>query len=134
MKTRAITRVSLWIVPFLQIVFLSVGLMGAEALFAQDNPPARAARISYLKGRVSFRPAGHDQWSEATPNFTVTTGDRIYTDKSARAELEVGPYSVRLSRATDLLVTNLNNQIVQLGLEQGTLRVSVYHLTSGNAH
>src|SRR5260370_33807951 len=130
MKTRAITRVSRWIVLFLQIVFLSVGLMGAEALFAQDNPPARAARISYLKGNVSFQPAGHDQWSEATPNFTVTTGDRIYTDKNARAELEVVPYSIRLSSATDLLVSNLNDPIVQLGLRQCTLRASVYQVTS----
>jgi hypothetical protein len=132
MRTRAIAKVSRWIVLLLQIPFLSVTLVGTEALFAEDNPPARAARISYLKGKVSFQPAGHDQWSEATPNFTVTTGDRIYTDKNARAELEVGPYSVRLSSATDLLVTNLNDQIMQLGLEQGTLRVSVYELTSGN--
>jgi len=38
----------------------------------------------------SFLPSGQDQWSEATLNFTVTTGDRIYTDKDARAELQVG--------------------------------------------
>jgi hypothetical protein len=44
-----------------------------------DNPPARAARISYLKGNVSFLRAGLDQWSEAAFNFTVTTGDRLYT-------------------------------------------------------
>ena len=132
MRTRTISRVSRWIVPFLQILFFSAALLGTEASFAEDNPPARVARISYLKGKVSFQPAGHDQWSEATPNFTVTTGDRLYADKDARAELEVGPYSVHLSSATDLLVTNLNDQIMQLGVEQGALRVSVYELTSGN--
>jgi hypothetical protein len=104
----------------------------AQTTAPVDNPPARAARISYLKGKVSFQPAGHDQWSEATLNFTVTTGDRLYTDKDARAELEVGPYTARLSGSTDLTITNLNDQIMQLGLEQGTLRVSIYQLPSGN--
>jgi hypothetical protein len=105
-------------------------LFSALPSFAQDNPPARVARISYLKGKVSFQPAGHDQWAEATLNFTVTTGDRIYTDKGARAELEVGPYTVRLSQQTDLIVSNLADQIMQLGLEQGTIRLSVYELQS----
>jgi hypothetical protein len=58
-------------------------LFCSQASLADDNPPARVARISYLKGRVSFQPAGQDQWSEATVNFTVTTGDRLYTDKGA---------------------------------------------------
>jgi hypothetical protein len=107
-------------------------LFCSQPSFSNDNPPARAARISYLKGKVSFQPAGTDQWSEATLNFTVTTGDRLYTDKGARAELEVGPYTVRLAEQTDLIVTNLNDQLMQLGLEQGTVRVSVYELSSGN--
>jgi len=107
-------------------------LLCTQPSFADDNPPARAARISYLKGKVSFQPAGQDQWSEATLNFTVTTGDRLYTDKEARAEFEVGPYTVRLAEQTDLIVTNLNDQIMQLGLEQGTLRLSVYELSSDN--
>jgi hypothetical protein len=93
-----------------------------------ENPPSRVARISFLKGKVSFLRAGLDQWSEATLNFPVTIGDRIYTDAGSRAELEVGPYTVRLAAATDLTVTNLNDQIVQLGLEQGTLRFSVHQL------
>ena len=107
-------------------------LLCTQPSFADDNPPARAARISYLKGKVSFQPARQDQWSEATLNFTVTTGDRLYTDKGARAEFEVGPYTVRLAEQTDLIVTNLNDQIMQLGLEQGTLRLSVYELSSDN--
>ena len=97
-----------------------------------DNPPARVARISYLAGSVSFLRAGVDQWSQAALNFPVTTGDRIYTAKGARAELEAGPYTVRLSDATDLTITNLNDQIMQLGLEQGTFRVSVNQLPAGD--
>ncbi|MGC2370502.1 MAG: DUF6600 domain-containing protein, partial [Candidatus Sulfotelmatobacter sp.] len=96
------------------------------------NPPTRAARISYLKGNVSFLRAGLNQWSQAALNFTVTTGDRMYTDRNSWAELEVGLYTVRMSSNTDLTVTNLNDQIMQLGLNQGSLRISVYQLPSGN--
>src|SRR2546423_1317374 len=35
---------------------------------ATDNPPVRVARISYLKGNVSFLRAGLDQWSQAALN------------------------------------------------------------------
>src|SRR5258708_21837168 len=89
-------------------------LFCTQASLADDNPPARVARISYLKGKVSFQPAGQDQWSEATLNFTVTIGDRLYTDKGARSELEVGSYTVRMAEQNDLVVTNLNEQIMQL--------------------
>jgi hypothetical protein len=81
------------IAVFLFILFTA--LCSTPALAQEENPPARAARISYLKGKVSFEPAGQDGWSEATRNFTVTTGDRLYTDKGARAELEVGAYITR---------------------------------------
>jgi ferric-dicitrate binding protein FerR (iron transport regulator) len=97
-----------------------------------DNPPSRVARLSFTKGDVSFLRAGVDQWSGVAPNIPVTTGDPIYTDKKARAELELANYAVRLSERTDLTVTNLNDQIMQLGVEQGTVRVSIYEQPSGD--
>jgi hypothetical protein len=97
-----------------------------------DNPPARVARLGYLRGNVSFLRAGSDQWSQGALNFPVTTGDRIYSDRDSKAELEAGPYTVRMSNGTDLTVTNLNDQTTQLGLEQGALRISVYQLPTDN--
>jgi len=47
MRTRTISKVSRWIAPFLQILLFSAALLGTEAAFAEDNPPARVARISY---------------------------------------------------------------------------------------
>ena len=94
----------------------------------QDNPPSRVARISYLSGNVSFLRSGVNQWSQAALNFPATTGDRIYTDVESRAELEVGPYTVRLAGSTDLTITSLTDQMFQLGIQQGTIRMSVYEL------
>src|SRR5438132_13218762 len=127
------------------ILALLVSLLLARPSFAQlsqanadqksaptNDPPARVARISYLKGKVSFLRAGLDQWSEAALNFPATTGDRVYTDNGARAELEVGPYTIRLWEKTDVTITNLNDQILQVGLDQGKLRIRVSQLPSGN--
>jgi hypothetical protein len=61
----------------------------------------------------------------------VEPGD-AEADQNSRAELEVGPFTIRLSQNTDLTLANLNDQTMQLGLGQGTIRVSVYELPSGN--
>src|SRR5579859_7412218 len=104
----------------------------AAASFAQD-PPGRAGRLSYVGGSVSLQPAGETQWSAALLNYTITTGDRLYTDQGARADLEVGGSAVRMSNATDVTVTNLTDSILQLGLAQGTIRVSVYQMQDGDS-
>jgi hypothetical protein len=97
------------------------------------NPPGVAARISEMEGNVSFQPGGQGDWGPATLNYTMTTGDRIYTDQGANAELEVGPYTVRMGGNTDLTMANLTDQLMQLGVAQGTVRVGVYDLAQGDA-
>ncbi|HUL48570.1 MAG TPA: DUF6600 domain-containing protein [Gemmatimonadales bacterium] len=96
------------------------------------DPPGRAARLSLVDGRVSFQAAGDTVWGDARRNYTMTSGDRLYTDSDARAELEVGSLAVRLAGNTDLTVTNLTDQFAQLGLSAGTARISVYELNGGD--
>jgi len=101
----------------------------AGPLSAQDNdPPARAGRVSSVAGTVAFQAAGTPDWSTAPLNYTVTTGDHLLTHQRSRAEIEVGPFAVRLADSTDLTVVNLTDDFTQLGLNRGTLRVSVYRL------
>jgi hypothetical protein len=114
------------------LVFLLACLLATPLFADQGDAPARVARLSVIKGSVSLQPSGENQWGQASLNYTVTTGDRIYTDQGSRAELEVGPSAVRLSETIDLTMANLNDQLMQLGLGQGTIRVSVYQLPSGN--
>ena len=144
MRTAGISKVQLGFLRFVIFLLLAGTSFGegnlppapenlpAQANASSEGPPARVARISFLQGTVSFLRAGLDQWSQAALNFPVTTADRIYTDKSARVELEAGPYAVRLSDSSDLTVTNLSDQIIQLGLGQGTLRVTVQELLPGD--
>jgi len=118
--------------PFITFIFLvPVWLLPARLWADQDDPPARVARLSYLKGTVSLQTSGANQWSQATLNYPLTTGDRLYTDQASQAELEVGSTAVRLSGTTDLTVANLNDQLLQLGIGQGTIRVRVFEMAPG---
>ncbi len=106
----------------------------SAGLFADaDNPPARVARLSYLKGSVSLQPSGANDWSQATLNYPLTTGDRLYTDQGSQAELEVGSIAIRASDATDLTVANLDDQVMQLGLGSGTIRLRLFALRPGDS-
>ncbi len=123
-----------WVQIFFWLFVLPTSIRAAgQDTSSTDNPPARVGRVSFVKGNVSFLRAGLDEWSEATQNFPVTTGDRLYADKGSWAEVQAGPFTVRIGSETDLTVTNLDDQTLQLGLDQGTVRLSVYDLPSGNS-
>ena len=108
--------------------------ISVSALSAQTgSPPSRAARISALTGQVSLQLAGATDWSDVALNYTVTTGDRIYSAAGSRLELEIGSMSVRIADLSDVTVTNLSDGFLQLGIEQGTVRLSVYRMPRGDS-
>jgi hypothetical protein len=111
------------------VILLPLSTLQAQA----GNPPSRVGRIGALVGSVSFQPAGATDWSDATLNYTVTTGDRLYSGPGGRAELEVGPMALRLSENADLTLTNLTDHFMQVGAAQGTFRLSVYRLPPGDS-
>ena len=96
-------------------------------------PPSRVARISYVQGDVSFQPSGDTAWSMATMNYPVTTGDRLYAGAGARAELQVGQLALRIGPSSDLTMANLTEQLVQVGLAQGTASISIYSMAPGDS-
>src|SRR6202451_280427 len=100
----------------------------AASAFGQADPPSRVARLNFQQGPVSFRPAGVDDWAAATTNYPVTTGDSLWADQGARAELHVGSTAVRMDQMTAISVLNLNDQIVQLSLTAGSLNVHIRYL------
>src|SRR5437660_5540809 len=117
------------------VTLLSVLL--ATALFApqratadddDDDPPSRVAALSYASGTVSFNPGGTDDWVSAVVNRPLTTGDRLWTDNGARAELHIGSAAIRLSGNTGFSFLNLDDRMAQIRLTEGTLNLRVRHL------
>ena len=96
---------------------------------AQDaDPPSRVARIAYIAGPVSFEPASLDQWTDASVNYPMTTGDNLYTDNGARAVLRIGQNAIRLNSGTNFQFVNLSDNIVQTSVNAGSLSLRVRHL------
>src|SRR6202165_707836 len=113
--------------------FLSIAL--AVALFAppraaadEDDPPSRVARLSYAQGSVSFNPGGTDDWVSAVVNRPITSGDKLWTDNGARAELHIGSAAIRLSGNTGFSFLNLDDRTTQIRLTEGVINVRVRRL------
>lgn len=104
------------------------GAISAPAQPASGDPPSRVARISSVQGGVSLQGAGSTDWGAASLNYSVTTGDHLVSDQAGRAELELGSVAVRMAESADVTVTSLTDGLLQLGVPQGTVRLSVYRL------
>ena len=99
-----------------------------------QDPPSRAARMSVIDGTVSFQPGGQGDWGGATRNRPVTVGDKIWSDKDSRAELQAGQASIRLSSMTALSFLNLDDQTTQMRLAEGSLNFRVRELREGDVY
>jgi hypothetical protein len=110
-------------------IALAVAFFGPQRAAAdEDDPPSRVARLSYANGTVSFNPAGTDDWVSAVVNRPITTGDKLWTDNGARAELHIGSAAIRLSSNTGFSFLNLDDRMAQIRLTEGTLDVRVRRL------
>ncbi len=110
-------------------IALAVALSAPQRAAADDDdPPTRVARLSYAQGAVSFNPAGTDDWVSAVVNRPITTGDKLWTDNGARAELHIGSAAIRLSSNTGFSFLNLDDRTAQIRVTEGTLNVRVRRL------
>ena len=102
---------------------------GADANAPVNDPPSRAARLGLIEGNVTFQPGGVEDWVPATLNRPITTGDRLWTDDGARAELNLGSAAFRLNGRTNFTFVNLTDNLAQVQVSSGTLDVRVRRLS-----
>ena len=95
------------------------------------DSPSRLARISYLKGAVSFQAAGTETWSRAELNRPATEGDALWTDVAAGAELHLGSAAIRMDARTALDFLRFDDRIVQLRVTKGVIGVTVRRVSPG---
>jgi hypothetical protein len=114
---------------------LLLGALFATGAFAQPgpdddgvDPPSRVARLSFIRGAVSFVPAGENDWVEAQLNRPLITGDKLWSDHGSRAELEIGSAVMRIDEETSFDFLNLDDDIAQVELTQGALNLRVRRL------
>jgi hypothetical protein len=110
--------------------------MAAAPVLAQaqaGDPPSRVARLNFKSGSVSFRPGSVEDWTEASLNYPLTIGDRLWTQPGARAELHAGSTAIRMASETALAFLNLDDRTVQLSLTEGTIDVHILGLMAGES-
>ncbi|HEV7514232.1 MAG TPA: DUF6600 domain-containing protein [Candidatus Acidoferrum sp.] len=118
-----------------------LGLAMALALFLpklvladEDDPPSVVARLAYSQGAVSFQPAGTEDWVDAGINRPVTTGDKLWSDQDGRVELQLDASTIRLYHSTGFSFLNLNDNVTQVRLTEGTILVRVRHLDQNETY
>ena len=99
-----------------------------------NDPPSRVARISYIDGSVSLQPGGAGDWGSAARNRPMTVGDKIWTDKDTRAELQTGVVSIHLGSMTALSFLNLDQNITQMRLAEGSINFRVKEIREGDTY
>jgi hypothetical protein len=114
-------------------VLLSVAAPKARADEEKD-PPTRVARLSYIDGTVSLQPGGDGEWGSAAKNRPMTIGDKIWVDKDSRAELQAGQAAIHLGSMTALSFLNLDANITQMRLAEGSVNFRVRELREGDLY
>src|ERR1700722_4768187 len=119
-----------------------VALSGGAAVAQQDpgppaadevDPPASAARLSFVAGGVSVQPAGIDEWTAGIINRPLTSGDQIWVDRGSRAEIQLGPATVSLAQNSSVTLLNVSDEAPQLQLSAGTINVALRVLDPSTA-
>ncbi|MFC0348237.1 DUF6600 domain-containing protein [Undibacterium danionis] len=105
------------------ISFATFGLTPAAS--AQDEPPARVARVGYAYGNINFADAGSNEWVPLLANRPISTGDSVFVPANGRAELQVGANALRMAEQTRISFINLNDDNIQIKLSQGSIVLRV---------
>jgi hypothetical protein len=108
------------------IMVVSLASLNAWAQ-PENGSYTRLARLSYMEGHVSYQHTSDVDWSAASINLPLEPGDRIYTGRDGRAEIEFDDGSVyRLAENADIEILSLREDLIQLRILVGlsTLTVS----------
>lgn len=118
-----------WFPKRIGVFIVYLGLAGALCA----DPSSRVGRLNLIEGVVSFKPSSLDDWSAATVNYPLTTGDSLWTGPGGQAEIHVGSTAIRLRSNTNVSFLNLDDNTLQIQLTAGALDVKVRRLSKRNS-
>ncbi len=95
------------------------------------DPPARVGRLALVTGTVSFHTADDTDWSPATLNYPVVSGNAFWTEPGAETDLELGGARIALNESTELDLATLDTTGVTATIPQGEVYLHVRVLAQG---
>ncbi|MDT5295292.1 MAG: hypothetical protein QOJ76_2172, partial [Acidobacteriota bacterium] len=82
---------------------------------------ARVLRVSLLKGEVSLKRAGENDWENARLNAPLVEGDLLATGRDSRLEIQIDARNfIRVGGDSVLKVVTLREEGIALSLSEGT--------------
>src|SRR5437870_2099052 len=124
MKNTWVVKNGLVEIAILLMMLLCLGSARAQAP-VQVEPGV--GRISLIHGDVSTQRGDSGDWSAATLNAPVVSGDKVSTADSARAEVQLDyANSLRIGGNTQVNIANLTKRNIQIQLGQGIADYSVF--------
>ena len=107
-------------------------VLAPNLLSAQDEIP-NAARLGFVSGNVSIEPADVDSWGQAYPNLPLGPGDRIVTDGSGLAEIQIGQTYVRIGSNADVTYVSDSEEAIVFGIAGGGIHIHTFGLWPGQS-
>ena len=101
---------------------------------ADDELPGRVGRIAEYAGDLYVAPENAaGEWSAASVNYPITSGDNLWVSTDGRAEVDYGGGQFRLAGDTNLHLSRLDDRQLALFVAQGRLVVRVRVLDPGDS-
>ena len=101
------------------LTLAAAALLAGAAAWA--DPPGRVGRVAESSGTVWIFDAEQGEWIAAARNRPLTGGDRLSVERDARATLQIGSATLRLDGASELEVSALDDERVNVHLHSGSL-------------
>lgn len=97
------------------------------------SPPGRVGRVGRIAGTVSFHATDAAQWTPATLNFPVASGNGFWTEPDGQAEIDLGASQLDLAGETELDFDTLDSTRVIATAAQGEIYLDLSKLAQGEA-
>ncbi|WP_460890827.1 FecR domain-containing protein, partial [Ramlibacter alkalitolerans] len=112
------------------IAALAVAL-GSGAFAQVVSVPA--AHLNHAEGSIAYAPQGDQEWHDVEPRRLLKRGDRLWTDRGSRAEVQAGGHALRMNDQTQLILENVGETATQLSLTQGSIAATVTRVNPGDS-
>ncbi len=117
------------------LILFAAGVLLSALAVAEDDPPTRAARLSYVAGTVTFQPQGEEtDWVPADLNRALTTGDKIWVEQGGRTEIQTVNSAIRLNGHTNFSFLTVDGSTTQIQLSLGVMLIRLRGLDENETY
>jgi len=117
------------------LTLFTAGVLLSALAMADDDPPSRAVRLSYMAGTVTFQPQGEEtDWVPADLNRALTNGDKIWVEQGGRTEMQTVNSTIRLNGHTNFSFLTVEGDTTQIQLSLGSMLIRLKNLDENETY